>query len=513
MTVNKGDIVVFKMVDSAYQHNFYQMKNEAAYQSCDFSEATKVVDGLLEMSGMTFNGVLTMEGEEVTMDQTGTFYYACSSACGLTVDGNVTTNGKEFPGAYVPGSPGEGTVCDVCHCTGGHHKVAITVVEDGSAPAADKAVVYPKLMSGPKCWTPGAKELVWNKCFMGKEPCEMTVNVNDVVSFRVEGNTYQHNIYQVPDGDSYDSCDDSKAEKLLDALIEIPGSGGAMTNGLMSFMMGHEVKMSEKGEYYYLCTSMCGMTVDGTETLPGQKMPSAMIPGMEAGMTCDVCHCSGMNHKVKITVVESGAPEVPISYPEAGGPACTPDPHLLEVAEGAGSFRTLVAAVTAASLADVLVGEGPLTIMAPTDDAFEAALAALTLTTEQLLGLPELREILMYHAVSGRVLAADLTDGMQVTTLQGEEFTVHLGDRGAATITGGDVLPVVKVINTDVMAANGVIHVIDQVLIPPTIAAAFKAPAAGGDDTSSADQGERSFGAPATRLLAVLLGLISAMLA
>lgn len=519
MMVNKGDIVVFKMVDSAWQHSLYRMPDEAAYKSCDFSEATKIVDGLLEKNGMTFNGVMTMEGEEVTMDQVGTFYYACSSVCGMIVDGNQTVSGKEFPGAAVPGSPGDGTVCDVCHCSGGHHKVAITVVDDDSAPAAEKAVAYAELMSGPKCWTPGAKELIWNKCFMGKEPCEMTVNVGDVVSFKTVDNQWQHNIYQVADAAAYDSCDFSKSTKLLDGLLEIPGTGGAMTNGVMNFMIGHEITMSERGEFYYFCSSMCGTTVDGTETMPGQRMPSAMIPNMEAGMICDVCHCSGMNHRVKITVVETGAPDLPITYPESGGPACTPA-KLLDVAEGAGSLSTLVAAAKAADLVDTLAGEGPLTIMAPTDEAFEVALKALSLTLDQALALPELKEILMYHAVSGKVLAVDVTDGLKVKTLQGEEFTLKMGE-AETTITGGDILPPAKVIQSDLMASNGVIHVIDQVLIPPRISVALKAAAAGTatstppatDTTSSADQAGHSFSAPATTGLLAMFGFISAMLA
>lgn len=325
MTVNKGDIVIFKMVNSQYQHSVYKMPDEGAHHACDFSGATKLVDGLVTMEGMTFNGVMTMEGHEVAMDVVGTFYYACSSACGLTVDGTVTADGREFPGAYTPGSPGPDYVCDVCHCSGGHHKVAITVVEGGSAPVLEEAVVYPDKMQGPKCWTPGAKELIWNRCFMGEEPCEMTVNAGDTVSFKLVDNMWQHSIYQIPDEASYDGCDYAKAEKVLDRLMEMPGAPGMITNGLTTFMMGHELKMSAPGTYYYICASMCGMVVDGTETIPGQKMPSEQVPGAPAGMTCDVCHCSGFNHKVKITVVESGAPEVPITYPRQGTPSCVPN--------------------------------------------------------------------------------------------------------------------------------------------------------------------------------------------
>merc|ERR1719163_2304296 len=158
------------------------------------------------------------------------------------------------------------------------------------------------------------------------------------------------------------------------------------------------------------------------------------------------------------------------------GNATNATDNLVQVAEK-NEFKILVAAVKAAGLADALAGEGPLTIMAPNDAAFEAAFKALGITAEQALANPALGDILKYHAVSGKVMAADVTDGMEVTTLQGEKFTVNVKD-GKPTITGGDILPPANVIGTDVAVSNGVAHVIDQVLIPPTISKALKGGAA-----------------------------------
>ncbi len=133
---------------------------------------------------------------------------------------------------------------------------------------------------------------------------------------------------------------------------------------------------------------------------------------------------------------------------------------IVDVAVEAGSFETLVAAVEAAGLAETLSGEGPFTVFAPTDEAF----AALPEGLVDALLLPEnqeaLTEILTYHVLDGEVLAADVTAG-DVPTLQGEEITISTDDGvmvNEATVTAADV-----------MASNGVIHVIDAVLVPPSI--------------------------------------------
>ena len=134
---------------------------------------------------------------------------------------------------------------------------------------------------------------------------------------------------------------------------------------------------------------------------------------------------------------------------------------IVDVAVAAGSFNTLVAAVAAAELVDALSADGPLTVFAPTDDAFGALPAGLV----DCLLLPENKEalsaILTYHVVDGAVMSTDLTDG-PVPTLQGEEVTVDLTD-------GVTLNDSVKVVTADIEASNGVIHVVDGVLVPPSI--------------------------------------------
>jgi transforming growth factor-beta-induced protein len=134
---------------------------------------------------------------------------------------------------------------------------------------------------------------------------------------------------------------------------------------------------------------------------------------------------------------------------------------IVDVAVADGRFNTLVAAVTAAELAETLSGEGPFTVFAPTDDAF-AALPAGTLDS---LLLPEnkqqLTDILLYHVVSGKVMAADVVTLTSAPTVLGKDVTI--------TVKDGKVFlnDTVQVVITDVEASNGVIHVIDAVLLPP----------------------------------------------
>ncbi len=134
---------------------------------------------------------------------------------------------------------------------------------------------------------------------------------------------------------------------------------------------------------------------------------------------------------------------------------------IVDIAVADGRFTTLVAAVTAADLVETLSGEGPFTVFAPTDDAF----AALPEGTLDSLLLPEnkqqLTDILLYHVVSGKVMAADVVTLSSATTVLGKDVTI--------TVKDGKVFlnDTVEVIITDIEASNGVIHVIDAVLLPP----------------------------------------------
>lgn len=131
---------------------------------------------------------------------------------------------------------------------------------------------------------------------------------------------------------------------------------------------------------------------------------------------------------------------------------------IVDTAMGAGDFNTLVAAVKAAGLVDTLKGDGPFTVFAPTDAAF----AALPEGTVETLLKPENKDqlvaILTYHVVPGKVMSTDLQDDMMATTVQGGKISIDLDS--------GVMINDASVAAADIAASNGVIHVIDKVILP-----------------------------------------------
>ena len=166
------------------------------------------------------------------------------------------------------------------------------------------------------------------------------------------------------------------------------------------------------------------------------------------------------------TPAPTAMPE-PTKMPE---PTAMPEPVLKDIVDTAvadGRFTTLVAAVTAAELVDTLKGEGPFTVFAPTDDAF----AKLPAGTVEELVKPEnkqkLTDILLYHVVSSKVMAADVVGLTSATTVLGKDVAIKV-DMGNVYVNDA------KVIITDIETSNGVIHVIDTVLIPAADEAAME---------------------------------------
>ncbi|WP_374139862.1 fasciclin domain-containing protein [Sphingomonas sp. 32-62-10] len=140
-------------------------------------------------------------------------------------------------------------------------------------------------------------------------------------------------------------------------------------------------------------------------------------------------------------------------------PAAAQEKDIVDTAVAAGTFNTLAAALTQAGLVETLKGPGPFTVFAPTD----AASAALPAGTVEDLLKPEnkdkLTAILTYHVVPGKVMSTDLTEGMKAATVNGAEITI--------TLDGGPKVNGVVISGADIAASNGVIHVIDSVLMPP----------------------------------------------
>ncbi len=166
---------------------------------------------------------------------------------------------------------------------------------------------------------------------------------------------------------------------------------------------------------------------------------------------------------VSAILVLSACQPIMAPTPAASSPTATPAAaaakDIVDTAVAAGNFKTLVAAVEAAGLVDTLKGEGPFTVFAPTDDAFKALPAG---TVDTLLKDPkgDLTQILLYHVLPGKVMAADVKDGLEAKTVQGSPVTFKIDGQNV-------MINQAKIVTTDIVASNGVIHVIDAVIMPP----------------------------------------------
>ncbi len=205
------------------------------------------------------------------------------------------------------------------------------------------------------------------------------------------------------------------------------------------------------------------VTLDSATTLQGEAVDirvegeSVFLNDAQVIIT-DLEASNGVIHVIDAVLLPP-ADEMPEPTPTPA-PMETPEPapSVVEIAVNDGRFNTLVAAVTAAGLVDTLSGDGPFTVFAPTDDAFAALPEG---TVEGLLNdIPALTEILTYHVVSGDVRAAQVVELDSATTLQGEDVEIR--------VEGGNVfVNDSQVIITDIVGSNGVVHVIDAVLLPP----------------------------------------------
>jgi len=137
-----------------------------------------------------------------------------------------------------------------------------------------------------------------------------------------------------------------------------------------------------------------------------------------------------------------------------------PSMNVVQTAQASPDFSVLVEAVVKANLATTLSGAGPFTVFAPTNAAFTAALASLSITKTELLARSDLADILKYHVLSGKIMAADLKAHQTPATLQGNTVMVH---KDASGVTFGGA----KVTGADIACSNGVIHQIDKVVLPP----------------------------------------------
>jgi len=194
-------------------------------------------------------------------------------------------------------------------------------------------------------------------------------------------------------------------------------------------------------------------TLNGAEIAISVVDGSVKLNDTATVVTADIMASNGVIH-----VIDS------VLLPPASEEGAMAEKDIVDTAIEAGTFTLLAEALTAAGLVDALKGEGPFTVFAPTDDAIVAALTALGITKEQLFADKALlTSVLTYHVIEGKVLAADAIalDGKSAATLNGAELAISVMD--GSVMLNGDTM----VVTADIMASNGVIHVIDKVLLPP----------------------------------------------
>jgi uncharacterized surface protein with fasciclin (FAS1) repeats len=195
--------------------------------------------------------------------------------------------------------------------------------------------------------------------------------------------------------------------------------------------------------------------------MPRAFLLAASALAATAVVALSACSSSG-EERISATPGAPIAENAPVlaQTPTTTAPTATTAPaqDIVATAAAAGQFNTLAAALTAAGLVETLQGAGPFTVFAPTDAAF-AKVPAGTLNA-LLADKAALAKVLTYHVVPGRVLSTDIQPG-PVTTVEGQPIQVAV--EGGAVVLNGSA----KVTTPDVLASNGVIHVIDSVLVPP----------------------------------------------
>jgi uncharacterized surface protein with fasciclin (FAS1) repeats len=236
-------------------------------------------------------------------------------------------------------------------------------------------------------------------------------------------------------------------EGTVESLLEDPE--GALTDILLYHVVGSVVPAADV------------VTYDSAVTLQGEQVSIAVEDGQvvlndsATVIITDIEASNGIIHVIDAVILPPSMSEAAAADEMMDGKS------IAEIAVEDGRFTTLVAALDAAGLVETLAGEGEFTVFAPVDEAFSALPEG---TVEALLEDPEgaLTDILLYHVVEGAVPAETVVTLDSAPTLQGSEISISVGDDG---VTLNDS---VKVIITDIMASNGIIHVIDGVLLPPT---------------------------------------------
>ena len=257
----------------------------------------------------------------------------------------------------------------------------------------------------------------------------------------------------------------------------------ALPDGVVAGLLEDIPSLTEVLTYHVVSGTVLAETVVGltsAATLQGEEVTievidpnrppltigNVMIDGATVLIT-DIIGSNGVIHVIDSVILPTEI-AASLSSPEV-------TKTIVDIAVEDGRFETLVAALQAADLVSTLSGEGPFTVFAPTDDAFAALPDGVV--AGLLEDIPSLTEVLTYHVVSGTVLAETVVGLTSAATLQGEEVTIEVIDPNRPPLTIGNVMiDGATVLITDIIGSNGVIHVIDSVILPTEIAASLSSP-------------------------------------
>jgi transforming growth factor-beta-induced protein len=286
------------------------------------------------------------------------------------------------------------------------------------------------------------------KAVLTKLPAPVAQDGKDIVTTAVEAGSFQTLVAAVKAADLVGAL---QAKGPFTVFAPTDAAFAKLPKGTVENLLKPENKAQLQAilKYHVVAgkiDSATAMKASFASTLQGQRCGICVKDGMvmidaATVVKADIGCSNGVIHVIDTVILPT-------------------DKDLVDVAVGAGSFKTLAAALQAAGLVEALKGEGPFTVFAPTDEAF----AKLPKGTVENLLKPEnkaqLQAILKYHVVSGRIYSDDALAAGKATTLQGASLAIAVKD-GVAKV--GDA----KLAKLDVQAKNGVIHVIDTVLLPP----------------------------------------------
>lgn len=235
-----------------------------------------------------------------------------------------------------------------------------------------------------------------------------------------------------------------------DAFVKLLGELGITAEQLLNHPQLSEVLLYHVVSGKVMSTDLSNGMKAGT--LLGEEIMVDISSGVKINSSnvtaADVEATNGVIHIIDTVLVPSSFKLDAESLPKT----------VVDIALSSSDFSMLVSLLQKADLVGALQGEGPFTVFAPTNEAFEKLLSALGISASDLMNQPDLAKVLLYHVVSGKVMSGDLSDGLKAPTLNGEELMFDLKD-GVKVNTS-------SVVAADIESENGVVHVIDSVLVP-----------------------------------------------